>query len=212
MLLPAQLHTEELKKLFLKTAYDEKYKFYHSGYHDTYDPSDSTWGKHEFVSVDSNNNVLGYIAYTIDRYTYVSHNFHVINFSENKATFGRDLCQAIDDMFLKYGLGRVEYSVVIGNPIEESYDKMTQKYGGTIIGVRHKSTRLSDGKWYDEKLYEILKEDYLNAKLLKKRKLEAKNAPHTPKSCYEEYGSDLDGCWRQNLQGCAGCSQLTKEN
>jgi hypothetical protein len=26
-----------------------------------------------------------------------------------------------------------------------------------------------------------------------------------PKECYEEYGTDLDGCSRQENEGCKGC-------
>jgi len=32
-----------------------------------------------------------------------------------------------------------------------------------------------------------------------------------PEECYEEFGSDLDGCSRQENQGCKGCNCLIKE-
>ena len=33
----------------------------------------------------------------------------------------------------------------------------------------------------------------------------------TPDECYKEYGADLDGCSRQENQGCMGCSLLIKD-
>ena len=67
------------------------------------------------------------------------------------------------DIFEKYNFRKLSFYVVVGNPIEKSYDKMCERYGGRIVGVKRKNTRLIDGKYYDEKLYEILKEDYMKA-------------------------------------------------
>jgi|WetSurMetagenome_2_1015567.scaffolds.fasta_scaffold124309_3 hypothetical protein len=57
--------------------------------------------------------------------------------------------------------------VVIGNYIESTYDKICKKYGGRIVGIQSSEVKLIDGYHYDLKLYEILKEDYINAKLMK---------------------------------------------
>ena len=59
---------------------------------------------------------------------------------------------------------KMEFSVVVGNPIEETYDKMIAQYGGQITGVKHKHVRLLDGNYYDYKEYEIFREDYIKAK------------------------------------------------
>ena len=53
--------------------------------------------------------------------------------------------------------------MVIGNPIEKSYDKMVKKYGGRIIGTYKEDVKLIDGEYYDKKLYEILSSEYFNA-------------------------------------------------
>ena len=44
------------------------------------------------------------------------------------------------------------------------YDKYIEKYNGRVVGYRKNEIMLSDGQYYDDKLYEITKEDYLKSK------------------------------------------------
>lgn len=88
----------------------------------------------------------------------------VINFSDNKIIFGMDLGQTLMDIFEKFKFRKLRFSVIVGNPIEKSYDKMVSKYGGRIVGTYYKEQKLIDGEIYDQKLYEILREDYMEAK------------------------------------------------
>jgi hypothetical protein len=53
---------------------------------------------------------------------------------------------------------------VIGNPIEKSYDKLIHKYGGRVVGTYKQHTKLIDNKLYDEKFYEIFRDDYIKNK------------------------------------------------
>ena len=129
---------------------------------------DVDWNEMCYVSIDKDNNILGYISYSVDRDTGSVHSFGAINFSDNKIVFGLDLCEVIDDIFCKFNLARMEFCVICGNPIEKTYDKMVNKYGGRIIGTRRRVTKLYDGKIYDEKIYEMFREDYLKNKRVRK--------------------------------------------
>lgn len=77
--------------------------------------------------------------------------------------FGRALRQVIEDCFLKFGMEVVEWCVICGNPIERSYDRMCEKLGGRIIGVRHRRALDMAGNVHNDKSYEILREDFLRA-------------------------------------------------
>lgn len=156
----AQKYTNELKIKLADIAYDLKYMFVHFGYSNEYEPTKSTWDKHEFVSM-SNGEVIGYIRYYINRNEYSASGLSAINFSNNKITFGRDLGTVLDNIFTKFNFRKLKFGVFIGNPIEKSYDKAIEKYGGRIIGIEKKETRLLDGNFYDYKSYEIFREDYL---------------------------------------------------
>jgi len=93
----------------------------------------------------------------------------IINFYDKNLTFSRDLYKFLKDLFEKYNFRKIEFNVVIGNPIEKMYDKYIDKYGGSIVGIRKESTRLQDGKYYDVKIYEIFRENYLGLKNKQRR-------------------------------------------
>jgi hypothetical protein len=153
-------HEEELKKLFLETWHNEHYKFWTFGcHHDQYESKKDTWNNNEFVSIDSSGKVIGYIAYEINRNTRNVDGLSALNFSENKVVFGRDLIRSMRDIFEKYNFRKIDFSVIKGNPIEKSYDRLVEKFGGRIIGVRAEHCRLIDGKYYDLKLYEVMNPD-----------------------------------------------------
>lgn len=157
----AQKYTDELRLKFADIAYDLKYQFYTGGWSEEYKPSKDNWENFEFVSIDSKGEVLGHICYNIDRNSNRAYGFCIINFSNNKITFGRDVAQAVDDIFIKYKFRKLDYSVFVGNPIEKTYDRLTKRYGGRIVGTKIKNSKLLDGELYDFKMYEIFREDYI---------------------------------------------------
>lgn len=168
MLDNARKYSEEISEKLMDVWYDEKYKFYFcNNWHGSLDIPEDDWNQMCYVSIDDNNEVLGYISYEINRVTSSAYNFGAINFSNNKAIFGMDLCKVIDDIFCKFNLERMDFNVICGNPIERSYDRMVEKYGGRIVGIRRKVVKLSDNKVYDDKIYEILKEDYISRRRTK---------------------------------------------
>lgn len=55
---------------------------------------------------------------------------------------------------------KIEFFVIVGNPVEKMYDRFVKKHGGRITGIRKKSVKIWTGEYCDEKLYEILKDDF----------------------------------------------------
>lgn len=165
MLDVALKYKDELQCLFIDTFHKEKYKFYHyNSYYSEFQLKEDTWNSHEFVSVDKDGNVIGFISYEINRVATSVCGLGIINFSDNKFTFGKDVIQAIKDIFEKYNFNKLSFCVVIGNPIEKTYDKLVAKYGGRIVGIEKEHTVLYDHKFYDVKRYEILRKDYIKTK------------------------------------------------
>lgn len=155
-------HEEELKKKFRGIWFSEKYKFWTcANYYEERALKENTWDGHQFVSLDNNGDVIGYIGYEIDRVNDLVDGLSIINFTENKIIFGIDVGNALIDIFEKFHFRKINFCVVIGNPIEKTYDRMTEKYHGKVVGIQRKQVRLFDGKYYDMKMYEILLSDYL---------------------------------------------------
>lgn len=163
MLKPAIMYKDQLESLQYQLYFEDKYKYWNcSVYYEPLNIDPSTWSIHQFVSV-LDGEVLGFISYQISRSEDAIYNLNIVNFSDHKATFGRDVVQALKDIFEKYGFRKINFEVVIGNPIERSYDKMIKKYGGRIIGIKKEDVRLVDGKYYDRKMYEVLASEYFEA-------------------------------------------------
>lgn len=158
-------YTDELKKLYINTWYNEKYKYYnYRSFYELPKFDESTWDGHDFVSLNKKGEVIGAIGYSIDRPTDSVCGLGILNFTDDKLTFGRDVLQAVKDIFEKYNFRKMRCCVVIGNPIEKTYDRLIAKYGGRIVGIEREETKLSDNKFYDVKRYEILREDYMKVK------------------------------------------------
>lgn len=165
-------HQKELQEKLVDTWLDDRYKFYHAAnFYDNIQIADSTWTAHQFVSV-ADGEVIGYIGYQIDRSCDYVYNLGILNFTDKvNAVFAKDLGMVLRDIFEKYHFRRLEWTVVSGNPIENSYDKICKKYGGRIVGTYKGRIRLIDGKFYDEKLYELDHYAYFESiKSSKKRK------------------------------------------
>ena len=161
MLKYAKLYENELKQLFTEIAFDFHYKYaFVNVYRDELKLPESTWEGHTFVSLHEEK-IIGYIRYTICRQAGIVSGFQILSFQkEFPYTFSKDVATAIDDIFNRYGFHKLNFGVVIGNPIEKCYDRLIKRAGGRIVGVQEKEVRLIDGKYYDYKLYEIMAANY----------------------------------------------------
>lgn len=165
MLDVANKYEDELKVLNMDTWYNDKYKFYHgSSWCNVKEMADNNWEDRIFVSKNKDDEILGMIGYHINRADDYVDCLYIINYTDNKVTFGMDLYQVLDDMFTKYNFRKLNFTVIVGNPIEKSYDNLIHKFGGRIIGTYKENVKLMDNKYYDEKIYEIFREDYLNVR------------------------------------------------
>lgn len=161
MLDTAIKHKTELQERFRYIWFNEKYSFWNCGnYHEEFEVAEDTWSKHQFVSLDSLGKIIGYIGYKIDRSNESAYALSIINFTDNHAVFGLDAGNAIKDIFEKFHFRKISFTVLQGNPVESTYDKLVKRYRGRIVGIKKDSVRLIDGKYYNEKLYEIFEKDY----------------------------------------------------
>ena len=162
-------YVDKLKMLYINTWHNEKYKYYNYQCFwkmPTFD--ESTWDGHDFVSLDKNGEIIGAIGYSINRPTESVCGLGILSFTDEPTLeFGKDVLQAIKDIFEKYNFRKLSFCVVIGNPIEATYDRLCEQYGGRIVGIEKQETKLCDNKYYDVKRYEILRADYLKARNLK---------------------------------------------
>ncbi len=115
-----------------------------------------TWNNIQMVSVDDEGNVHGYFCVGVDEMLSRLYNLSVINYGPKcDIVFSKDFYQFLKFLFVDRGFHKLEWTVVIGNPIEKMYDRFCKKAGGNIIGISHDSTILRDRKPYNQKHYEV---------------------------------------------------------
>jgi len=167
MLRPAYIYQSKLQEEYNKTIFNDKYKYYNFVNYWDYiiKLTESSWNDIEMVSIDKDDNVLGFFRANISRESDKIQSLGIINFYDKNFVFSRDLYQFLVDLFDKYNFRKIEWTVVVGNPAEHMYDKVINKYGGRIVGIKEKGTKLIDGLYYDVKLYEIFKEDFDKARI-----------------------------------------------
>lgn len=169
MLVPARFFKDELEHKLAIAYEDPFYKYYFADIYIDYDVdnTNSTWNAEKYVSVDSNNNVIGYLAVNVDRSTHTIGRMRVVNFGDKSLLFAKDFNKFIYKMLVERGYFKLSFAVVIGNPAEAIYDKFVERYGGRIVGVCKEDVLLAHNdtvppKRYDLKLYEIKGEDFYN--------------------------------------------------
>lgn len=119
--------------------------------------------------------ILGEIGYYVNDYANLVNSFYCIRFknkdiSDNGAIFMKDMLTVIYNIFNKYGFNKMEYSVAVGNPAEKQWDEFTKRANGSVVGTFHKNLCLADRKIYDNKYYELFKEDFMKSEMGKKAK------------------------------------------
>jgi hypothetical protein len=167
MLEYAKKYEDKLRELFFDIAFDPFYQFEQMAvYRDTFELPKDTWSANNFVSV-YDGNILGIVGYQIRRIENAVNGLYIAHFGGPQAAghyiFGKDIITAIKDIFEKYRFNKLNFTVVRGNPIEKTYDKLIKRYSGRIVGVREQETKLLDGRLYDVKEYEILAERYFTS-------------------------------------------------
>lgn len=157
-------YRDKLNQQMRKTAFDPKYTYYHFSTYRNYkvDIAEDSWNMIQMVSVDSDENVLGYLSCGCNRSCNKVHSIGAINFGTVNIGFSRDFYEFLTSLFTVHSFNKIEWEVVVGNPAEKIYDKIVDKYGGRIVGTRIDSTVLMDGSFHDVKEYEIFKKDFLN--------------------------------------------------
>jgi hypothetical protein len=165
MLELAKKYEDQLRKIFYDTALDSSYDWEWIGTGRAWiEPSDKTEEKMNLVST-VNGQVIGEMGYSIDGIVKKADGFYAAHFSkDNGFIFMKDLIQCVKNIFEKYGMNKLSWCVFVGNPAERIWDKLSNRYGGRIIGIREQDVCLNDGKLYDVKEYEIMSKNYFSTK------------------------------------------------
>jgi len=161
MLKPAQLYKEQLEEKEVESWYDLKNIFFHGWAGATLtDLADNNYECHAFVSVDSNEDIIGYISYAVDWSAMSADRFCMISYQKGNLEFVKDLWKVICDLFEVYHMNRIEWYCYADNPAIRGYRNFIKKHGGRECGYRRQTTKLMDGKLHDSVIFEIMADEF----------------------------------------------------
>ena len=163
MLKPAQLYEQQLQEENIKSWYSSKNIFWNGGHGESIiELPEDNYDSHNFVSVDRNEKVIGYISYDVDWSAMSVSNFGAISFDKGSIMFAKDLYTSVCDIFEKYNMNRMSWWCYEDNPAIRGYRNFIKKHGGRECGYLRQYSRLQDGKLHDSVLFEILADEFRN--------------------------------------------------
>lgn len=161
MLKPAQLYAEKLYEENIKSWYKPENIFWNGGPYDSQiSLKEDNYDCHQFVSVDKEDNVIGYITYAVDWAAMSASSFGIISFKKNNMEFARDIYTAICNIFNVYHMNRIQWLCFADNPAIRGYRNFIKKHGGKECAYYRQATKLQDGKLHDSVCFEILHEEF----------------------------------------------------
>ena len=157
VLKPAQLYKEELQEENIKSWYKPENIFWDGGTGGSYiEIHEDNYNHHQFVSVDRDDYVIGYIEYQVDWQSMSADRFGVISFDKGNVLFAKDVYKAVCDLFNVYHMNRVGWYAFADNPAVRGYRSFIKKHGGRECGYCRQIAKLMDGKLHDGIQFEIL--------------------------------------------------------
>ncbi len=165
MLENALLYEDQIERYFKLHMYDLKTNYVFGSHGCSIEPYEKdNLNSHQFASVDKGF-VHGIMGYQINWETRSVGSLYIINcYNKPSPLFIRDTLHMIDDIFNKYNLNRISWRAYADNPAVNGYRKFCKRYGGREVGILRQTVLLLDGQLHDEVLFELLKEDYINAR------------------------------------------------
>ncbi|MDR2407470.1 MAG: hypothetical protein LBE13_05090 [Bacteroidales bacterium] len=131
------------------------------------------WNILQYVSKNNAGEINGFFAAYINRNHNYVENIDIINLTEkSNIIFIVDLVDFLEIILIKRNFRKAVFHAISDNPATKSYGRYIKRYNlGTIVGVLKQSKLLLDGKYHDEMIYEIYRENFFEFfKKLKKNK------------------------------------------
>lgn len=161
MLRPAQLYKNKLYDRCVEAWYKPENMFYTGWTGDSIpEIPDNNYNSHHFVSIDKNDNIIGYISYSVDWVSMNADKFGIISFDRGNIEFGKDVYRVICDLFKKYHMNRISWYAYVENPAVRAYRNFIKKHGGRECGYYRQRAKLQDGRLHDSVQFEILAEEF----------------------------------------------------
>jgi hypothetical protein len=162
----AYFHQGELFECLKKTVRDKNLYFYlmYPAKFFSFRIDENDRDSIQFVSLASNNKVIGFFAAYADNTNNLIYNMDFINFTGKiNSVFSKDVKMFFDEIFINRNFRKINFYAIEKNPAVKMYRKLIKKLGGREAGILKENKKLTDGNYYDEVIFEVFKDDYLGS-------------------------------------------------
>ena len=157
MLKPAICYKTQIENALKEYFYSDEMMYY-NGDTDSYllhvkDSGEN--GRYQWAVVDSKDKLIGFIDYTVDRYSSHAYNFGIFSFDKGNPLMGKELYELFEKLVST--LHRVGFRAISGNPAVKGYDKFLERHSD--IGKKHVLKDVfkdANGKYHDDYIYEFV--------------------------------------------------------
>lgn len=157
MLIPAIVKKNDIIEEFKKLYYTDD-MMYETGSIGNWIPNiqeETDSGRFQYAIIDTRENLIGYLEYSINWYSSCASRFCLISFDKGNPIVGKVLYEEMNKLINDYKLHRIEWKMVGDNPAERSYDRFCKKYNG-IKHVLKDVFKDKNGNYHDDIIYEII--------------------------------------------------------
>lgn len=160
MLKVAHLYKDKLIPKLYETWYDPDYQYYYDTNPGIPDFPDKPDGYMQFVSVNEEDNVIGYMSYWIYEPARRAMNFGIMCFDKGNPIFLQDCLQMFKDIFEKYRLFSMEWRCYANNKRTLAlYRNFIYRYGGVEVGRLRQNGASFERNYEDTIIFEIISTD-----------------------------------------------------
>jgi hypothetical protein len=160
MLVPAQLHREELKQLTTERWFEERYKWYFAGEYYELQIGDNFQYRRSFACLDSNGKIVGYFSHNYNEHDRRMRDFGLMSFVNGiNRTLVNDVQNYVKDMFLNKGAISLELWAFSDNPVCKLYNHYVKEHGGKKL-CELTNSAFFNGKFHNTSIYEIQAENF----------------------------------------------------
>lgn len=116
----------------------------------------------DYVEInDDTGDIVGYFHYYLCYGNSTARGFLLVSF-EQSLIFIRHVIEHMHVIFDRWGMNRIEFYAVDGNPVLTGYRKLVPRYGGVECAHFRQAITLRDNTVHDSYMFEILADDFYN--------------------------------------------------
>lgn len=154
MLKAAKLYEKELQEIYYNVIDNPKYKYISCNYVSSLEIAPDEWSTVQKISYKDR--VIGFfqadICRSIRKISEVKV-FSIAKTLEEYKVLEKDLLKFV--LYLLDNFTKIEWSVIIGNPVQKKYRQFAEKVGGRVVGY-YMNSCLVQGEYMNDERYELL--------------------------------------------------------